>query len=501
MHQLRIDYSMNRGHEMTIDRESGIIRSEIDELELQMLSSQKIPYFLPIDWFEMNGKVSFRYSLTGTRKLVHRLQQETLSMEQYYSLLLSLTDALIDCKDYMLRQEGCLLHESFIFMGDRLGDIRLVYLPLRNMKEEALNRSDDLLYLIVRWTTYVESIDGAGLKQIVQLLQNSPAPLADLRETLLELISNGNPAEIKNRDMDGQKPQTAFSRELEAGNASMLQPPHITPIDDADHPLKLTIMDDGEDIIPYSNETGNTEGGRKGKWIGGAVFVFATACVWRYLYFTDPIQSNLLISAALTLLFLASFVIMWRRGSTLFMAKRYSLEESEWFEPHSEELDERSTWGGGSEHKQLEIAPSTTNSRVKHSVASYQVAAPTACLGSDSDTLNAVTELLGSDGGRYSWLLRIWNGQKETIRLDVDRFKIGRSGDGVCYTENAEGVSRLHLEVERIEGIYHAKDLGSRNGSLLNGKIMVPYKAYKLESGDHIQLAGEKGPIYEWKPG
>uniref|UniRef100_UPI003B8A819D FHA domain-containing protein n=1 Tax=Cohnella rhizosphaerae TaxID=1457232 RepID=UPI003B8A819D len=58
------------------------------------------------------------------------------------------------------------------------------------------------------------------------------------------------------------------------------------------------------------------------------------------------------------------------------------------------------------------------------------------------------------------------------------------------------GISRAHLEMLRRQGKWLAKDLGSRNGSWLNGSPMAPYEAYPLEAGDCLQMAGS---IYRFR--
>ena len=114
------------------------------------------------------------------------------------------------------------------------------------------------------------------------------------------------------------------------------------------------------------------------------------------------------------------------------------------------------------------------------------------------------TVLLGRDqhpGDPAIWLQRSWEGQHDKLELIEGCFKIGRTGEQINYADVAGGISRLHLEIESLKGEYRAKDLGSRNGSLLNGQTMIPYKSYKLSIGDVIHLAGAKGPSYELKTG
>lgn len=51
------------------------------------------------------------------------------------------------------------------------------------------------------------------------------------------------------------------------------------------------------------------------------------------------------------------------------------------------------------------------------------------------------------------------------------------------YIEKSEGASRVHAEIFRVSGGYILKDLDSRNGTLLAGEAMVPYKEYPLTEG------------------
>lgn len=546
MRRLRMDFAMNRGHEMTIDREDGIDRSELDELELQMLRSQRIPYLLPLDWYELDGSITFRYELTGHKMMIHRLQQDMLTMVQYYSLILTLTDALLECREYMLRPEGCLLNEQFMFMGERFGDLKLVYVPLKDHGEER-HYGEELLSLAVRWTSYVELIDGTGLKRILQLLQHNRASLTELRETLLDLIAKESPvfhsasaeygqSRLQSSERNGGPAPYAPHAATQSSNAQQKQhfaaeaEPKSTPslsaaqVSSMQQQESLSNQKRGmSEVIPsrakqeeeiswsYEGEEDDEidEGKGRSKWIAGAAFLLVTACIWRFLYMDHPTQQNLLISSGLTLFALAGLIMFSKRGSSLLMTKRESSDTEEDFEPHSSVLPSRFSWSKPPVAAAPEPSPATTESMGSYSVPIHQRTADpapkanlpaTTLLGSNNHDSSHKTVMLGT-GARSAWLSRTWNGKEDQIALTSDSFRIGRSGDGVGYEDQADGISRLHLEIERIDGAHHAKDLGSRNGSLLNGKLMVPYKAYKLEFGDRIHLAGDKGPVYELRTG
>jgi pSer/pThr/pTyr-binding forkhead associated (FHA) protein len=50
------------------------------------------------------------------------------------------------------------------------------------------------------------------------------------------------------------------------------------------------------------------------------------------------------------------------------------------------------------------------------------------------------------------------------------------------------GVSRRHCKIWQGEGEYFIEDLGSANGTYLNGERLTPYLPHSLEDGDDLQL-------------
>lgn len=51
------------------------------------------------------------------------------------------------------------------------------------------------------------------------------------------------------------------------------------------------------------------------------------------------------------------------------------------------------------------------------------------------------------------------------------------------------GISRIHARLVVYHGILHIIDLGSANGSYVNGLRLTPYEARPLQDGDEINLA------------
>jgi hypothetical protein len=82
--------------------------------------------------------------------------------------------------------------------------------------------------------------------------------------------------------------------------------------------------------------------------------------------------------------------------------------------------------------------------------------------------------------------VEVWDrGGRELRALDAERITVGalESNDLVV---DADGVSRVHAVFERIGDAWCVRDLGSRNGTFVNGSRTIGDRA--LHSGDEVVL-------------
>jgi FHA domain len=82
--------------------------------------------------------------------------------------------------------------------------------------------------------------------------------------------------------------------------------------------------------------------------------------------------------------------------------------------------------------------------------------------------------------------VEVWGKRGRELRpLDSERMTIGtlESNDVVV---DADGVSRVHAAFERFGDSWCVRDLGSRNGTFVNGERVIGERA--LHSGDEIRL-------------
>jgi serine phosphatase RsbU (regulator of sigma subunit) len=86
-----------------------------------------------------------------------------------------------------------------------------------------------------------------------------------------------------------------------------------------------------------------------------------------------------------------------------------------------------------------------------------------------------------------------FNGQNSVLRLDALSYRVGRAPANQLSFPGVEGLSREHLVIEYVGAHWVARDLGSTNGSLINGERISEPRI--LQSGDRI-TAGRVSLLY-----
>ncbi|MFL0372794.1 DUF6382 domain-containing protein [Paenibacillus amylolyticus] len=253
----------------------------------------------------------------------------------------------------------------------------------------------------------------------------------------------------------------------------------------------------------------------------------AMALVWRFIYMEQPGQTQMILCMVLSLGLFGVAGWTWKRkGSTHNDSENkrsfsFSLGKNKGKQTEEDEEQFQESWRwntaerpaerinqtvasaseGGSEHSRFQSLHMTP----EHSDPPFvQRHVETVASTSEPIRQNAIAEatvnLQNLSGGINTgagpvlpsfYLERRSGTGDQHERMDVQgaSFVIGRSADMVQWVDTATGVSRAHVELSRNKSGYVIKDLGSVNGTILQGNILAPYKEYPLADGDTFTLA------------
>ncbi|WP_308722542.1 DUF6382 domain-containing protein [Paenibacillus polysaccharolyticus] len=268
-------------------------------------------------------------------------------------------------------------------------------------------------------------------------------------------------------------------------------------------------------------------------WLGCIV---SMALVWRFIYMQQPSQNAMILSTALSVGLIAVASWMWKRTgdsagvSGVHIPLSLSVigrKKDKGAKVEEEMFQESWRWNamdkpeedkGKSIESLPEVAEDHTSSRLRSMSISPMNLTSGDMLnppytekrdrewGSTSEphltgsAVEATVNLQALDGlsnedrspslpSYYLELTLNKGGGSKRVDVKGASFVIGRAADMVQYVDNSTGVSRAHVELSRSKSGYALKDLGSVNGTMLQGNLLAPYKEYPLTDGDTFILA------------
>ena len=80
-------------------------------------------------------------------------------------------------------------------------------------------------------------------------------------------------------------------------------------------------------------------------------------------------------------------------------------------------------------------------------------------------------------------------GELATIYLNDDLTVIGKLETACDAVINLPTVSRIHAKIRKKEENYFLTDMNSRNGTAVNGRLLLPDEEYQLEAEDEVDFA------------
>lgn len=494
--KLKVGFEQRRGLFMTIGSESGFARESINWTQLHMLRRCEVPGLLPIDHEELDGIVTFRFDLNGYRMLGEALRIVKWTMSDFMNALCRLAEALEDCRLYLLDADRILLADEFIFVGGEGQDIRFTYLPVNAESGSA----DTIERLVVRWMMRVEELDGQAMQQVLRIVASPHFVPFALRSFIRDYLSSASglrPKEAKhsppqflmlaepNDGLAAKPERTRLGADKPSGRSwRLLQPPSGDP-----HALS-ELLGEGQ-LAGVSNKAARPPmDPHRRRTLTGAAAAVTVAVSWRFGYMDHPGQSSMLLGLGVTVIALASVLLLWN-GTTKRTGRQTKpiAESGNKGDRLSEREDDYPDTGAPrfQVHVSEQRMPVSVNP-VFDSRQREQPAETTWLPSYQSDR----TEILESSQRvpkASSYLVWETGGDGSRVPLGELSVVIGRSAEAAHHVDETYGISRAHVEVLRIAEQWKVKDLGSRNGSRLNDVPMTPYELYPLQSGDSLTLA------------
>ncbi|OBZ11537.1 hypothetical protein A8L34_14350 [Bacillus sp. FJAT-27264] len=542
MFGLTRDFMQKDGISMMLGVPEGLRAEQLNMVQVRMLMNSEIPHHLRLQLKEIDLRITLEYGLSRKKMLSHLLKGEKLSMTSFFGLLLQVAQAIEEGRLYMLNAEQYALHEDYIFVEGSLqsGKVYLTYVPLLS-PEKVISTGQGFRSLIMTLMASVKELTGDGVQRLLQCCGEEDFTPARLKKLLAELLSEG---EVVKPNLAIERESNILSfRRLEEPEPSRLSDQPLrsrssTGSSDKKAGLQDSMRAAAEPIsAPWS---GGYSAFQRSQEATGSGFteeeetqqasspyrtyimfgcLLGDALLWKFLYMSDPTTLWLAVCGILTLLIGITCWLVWTGKLKLGkkededepdaeeIARGMGLREPDRFFGRDSGRDsirglkresERDSMNAGLSAPKPKVEPLIIRSEVGNRGSVHNQRDPAHEFPASGSLPVSATVLLSPDNAPEKnaatdkhrraapYLERCdHNNSGPTERIELDRasFIIGRSEEVAQYVEKSEGTSRVHAEIFKSPTGYVIKDLDSKNGTLLQGEAMIPYKEYPLMEG------------------
>jgi hypothetical protein len=458
------------GREMvSIQRNPPYREVDLNRLEVNMLRYNQAPGILPVDIDELDLDIRLTYRFGSRKPLSERLKLGSISTQEFFGLLYSLAEIIKNCDNYLLDPAGFVFREDLMFVGSSIRDVALVYIPAKTKEEFSL--CSRFKALVVFCIGYITEVQGNHIQECLLYLNENEFSLTGwcqrLREWSRKSVSDEVPATVVSSSFKSE-----MNRESNVMNRSAKSEDH--------HAAAFPIVHELWETGPLATEVDEPdESSGEPKRIAAALVILSCA-LWS-LFALQPSWKGAYIASGVQLILADLAFLYWKYGwPERWKAKRLHSKQKETYEQSLADYVISDPYPVAMEGS----IPVSLNPEVQ---AAYSPPMnETVVLRNDPPT-----ELLTQDSIQpdYPCLEGLVGGilRQELIRMTP--FVIGRGErcDGII---DEQGISRRQLEIDRTAEGYLVKDLGSSNGTFLNGERMIPYKPYPLSTGDKLRIIG-----------
>ncbi|MCG7409159.1 FHA domain-containing protein [Paenibacillus sp. ACRRX] len=478
IYQLHYNYKNDNGNYIEFGQQQELTVQHMAAIQVRMLQSNTIPKLLPATFEQMDMQMKIRYDIGSRTQLLDTINIRGLSESDYYGLLYGIASALDDSGKYMLMEEHFILDEQLIYIGSSMEDVYLTYLPFQSIPDKP-GTGEAFKQLCLRLIGHVKPFQGYGFQPMMELLSKNQFRWSEMKQ-LLHAAKHGQtsaqqsaaarmeaPAAaavpqpippLRHESVPSVKAKPRAAKETPASSATAADGAAAS----AAAPTELPPLTQREKIYLY------------------AIAVLGAAAIWKW-YLDVNTEPAMLVALGVTVLcvnLVYTYAKVYRPnfakmnkpiggGKTANAPLDVEARNAASIKPVKQKKSKK----GKELPQELSAKPQLTDQTVLLTPVEETV------------LLNGIG--IGATMGQPTVYLEITkDGHRSELGLNVDRYMIGRDADQVNYVDDTVGVSRTHVELLRMGSEYMAKDLGSKNGTTLNGETMVPFKMYVLKEGD-----------------
>lgn len=393
--------------------------------QVEIISQNPNPAFVPFHVRRENENTSIYYNITSKISLSQYLERKSLDKKELLDLLKNITKNLILHGNYLLDISSFLIAEDLIYINPATAEVSMIYVPAFLDRDIMEVYIAFLKDLMVNSASIDDSLRDNYLQRILNYLKSEAFSLNAFNRLIIDLRNSGDFCEYREKI---ENEEQAVSLDIPVGRSTNEKAYEATGTNRYTRRILLLQL--------------------------SIIVTAAIVClllIYRGIGDVLSLAGVLLIAVALDVL--AMKKIVWRQG------KQTEMEDKQ--------------------------QGTVSKRRVILNEARYQEAftAP--------DILKACDTIMISEAPRncHPYLESIGDNRIERVTINKDKFIIGRLGSMVDYIVQGSTIGKLHAEISAKDGVFHIRDLNSKNGTYVNGTRIPSNKELEIKSNDIVRFS------------
>lgn len=468
---MRSEYKRDMNHNYLILYGEDEINT--DSYQVRMLVGNVVPSILKCRIQGMDGKFRVYFDITSKQVLSALYEQRKMTIEDLRLIFGGFVKAMEDAAEYLLNPGQFIMSPEYIYMDVEKEQIYFCMMPgyEKDIKEQFQNLTEYILpkidhedgqAVILGYGVYKRAMeDSFHLEQIKEELYKNQEWTADIKKT-------GKAEDLENRE----KEQENFYESED-----------------------LAADEDVSDNFVRDEATTDSPGILKRSCVIVLAFILlcaiTAATLLGYLPYmeTGAVFGFVIVSAGCTMVLM--HVIKKKKSSGALQSQK--LKENK-------EKHQKTQWKASeSDIPEQEIQ----RNRMSESVTSEEHLCKSENISKNAD--QKISEKLlqkqiypdygettvlsaGAVSGPASLVSRE-PGELAPIYLNEDLTVIGKMENACDAVISLPTVSRIHAKIRKREDDYYLTDMNSRNGTVVNGRLLLPDEEYRLEPEDEVDFA------------
>ena len=467
------------------------VSEEINHFSLQMITENRIPSLLDMDVKDENGEKELYYEISSLQSLSRVYEIKKITGEELAEMIRNIVEVFQRIKEYMLTEEEVVMLPEYIFMNPETRQMRFMYCPyvrqncgnlfwelaeffldhVEHQDSEAVLLAYQF-YKIVRSESYV-------LQEIQQLCEKQfeHKSWEEKREGSQEIRSKDNYHRIAANEI--REKEICYKATEYNGNFkedTYMEPPNAFP---------MKRRKSSREKANKTTDSGNTK-------LQFVIFIIITGISFILVFKnSNPVNSySKIISIGFLLFGLGGAVISLLKSKAIAKESKESKETEIDIVKEVSQIAGNEAADGPKERYEVskKNAPRMTDHLPIKESGFYQ---------QQNETVYGKTEFcLITPEEEERVLVEKRHGKEIRHKIDTLPFTIGKLKEMSDLYLSDNTVSRLHARIFEEEGKLYILDLGSTNGTYLNGISINQEEKFLLEAGDELRI-GKTEFVYQ----